>query len=274
MNLFESLAYGLVSGIAQFLPISMTAHQRILSSLFGAETQDPVRSLFIHIAILIAVYNGTKNMRNRVIKANGSPNRMQGKRRTESSSSAEYRLLKNIAIPFIPAFFILLYIVPTNLSLLFIAVFMILNGIAAFLPDRMLQGNKNAKVMTRFDCTLVGLAGALSAITGFSFVGIVISGSILRGADRKAAINWAILLCIPALAAWLFYDVLTLFTGSIMPFWSNFIGYLFSAVAAYLGSRAGLYILRKHIRNAGCSNYAYYCWGSAVFALILFLIAV
>ena len=39
MNFLECIIYGLLSGLAEFLPISATAHQTILRTLFGADEQ-------------------------------------------------------------------------------------------------------------------------------------------------------------------------------------------------------------------------------------------
>ena len=48
----ESLIYGLISGLAEFLPISAEGHQHIMLYLFGGELRDPVRDFFVHIGLL------------------------------------------------------------------------------------------------------------------------------------------------------------------------------------------------------------------------------
>jgi len=271
MKFLESIIYGFISGFSEFLPISSSAHQRLIGSVLGSDSADPVRNLFVHIAVLLALWLGTEKARNRIRAAQ----RNQSRRRKEAGSkaAAEYRLLRAATIPFLIAFFLLRYILPSNVSLLLISLFLLLNGIVIFLPDRMLQGNKNAKVMTKFDGALIGISGALCALPGFSRVGVMYSVAAMRGAERKASVNWALLLSIPALVGWVILDFLALLSGSGVPFWSNLLYYFISALFAFLGTRASIYVLRRHIRSVGCSGYAFYCWGAALFSLILFLIA-
>jgi len=250
MKFLESIIYGFISGFSEFLPISSSAHQRLIGSVLGSDSADPVRNLFVHIAVLLALWLGTEKARNRIRAAQ----RNQSRRRKEAGSkaAAEYRLLRAATIPFLIAFFLLRYILPSNVSLLLISLFLLLNGIVIFLPDRMLQGNKNAKVMTKFDGALIGISGALCALPGFSRVGVMYSVAAMRGAERKASVNWALLLSIPALVGWVILDFLALLSGSGVPFWSNLLYYFISALFAFLGTRASIYVLRRHIRSVGC----------------------
>jgi len=179
--------------------------------------------------------------------------------------------LRNIALTFVIFFFLLRYITSMKSNLLLTSLFLLINGILIFLPDRMLQGNKNAMVMSKFDGVFIGVIGGFSVFPGFSRIGGIISASVLRGVERKSAVNWALILSIPALLCWLLIDILSIFSGIVAPFWRNILFYIISAFSAFLGAHLGIYILQRHVRKTGCSGYAYYCWGAALFALILFL---
>ena len=48
MNWIESIIYGLISGAAEFLPISSKAHQDLSMLLFGISQTDPVRDFVVH----------------------------------------------------------------------------------------------------------------------------------------------------------------------------------------------------------------------------------
>lgn len=269
MKFLESLFFGFISGLAEFLPISSPAHQKIIDTVFGVGYADPVRNLFVHTATLVALYLGTAKARERINKA--AQSRSRNKNENTSKAMAEYRLLRSVTIPFLIVFFLIHYMLPATVSLIIVALCLFLNGIAIFLPERMLQGNKNAKVMTKLDGALIGILGALSALPGFSRVGVMYSIFSMRGAERKSAVNWALLLSVPALVGWIILDLFSLFSGNALPFWSNVFYYIFSALFAFLGARFGIYVLRRYIRNDGSSGYAFYCWGAALFSLILFL---
>ena len=50
MNWLQGIIYGLISGFAEFLPVSSHAHQRITLYLFGVEGRDPVLSFVVRLA--------------------------------------------------------------------------------------------------------------------------------------------------------------------------------------------------------------------------------
>lgn len=271
MRFLESLIIGLVSGLTEFLPISSEAHRQILCTVFGSNYADPVRDLFIHIAVFFAVYTATAKKRERLEQAHKN---QQKRRRLNGSSglaAAERQLLHMATIPFLIVFITLYFIWPFEGTLLQTSLCLIINGIIIFMPERMLQGNKNAKVISTFEVILIGSVAGLSVIAGFSRVGCMISIAAFCGADRKSSAGWALLLSVSAQLSLLFTDVLNIFAINTQPFWSNLLFYLINAVFSFIGAQGGMYILRKHISKNGCSAYAYYCWGAALLALILFL---
>ena len=271
MKFLESLILGLVYGFSEFLPISSTAQLQIIGTIFGNDRVDPVRNLFIHIAVFIAVYTATAKKRMRLDQAH---RKYSAKRRNSNSfgtSVAEYNLLRVITISFVVTFLLLYFIWPLSGNLLQVSLCLLINGVIIYFPDRTMQGNKNAKVMSTVEAILVGCVAGLSALSGFSRVGLVLSLAAFCGAERKNSSNWALLLSVCASAVLVLTDIFEIFAGNGEPFWSNLFFNLISAVFAFVGSLAGIYILRKHISKNGGTSYAYYCWGAALLALILFL---
>ena len=55
MNWLESLLYGLVSGFAEFLPVSAAAHQALMKRLFGVDVQTGFLDFLVHAAVLAAL---------------------------------------------------------------------------------------------------------------------------------------------------------------------------------------------------------------------------
>ena len=62
MNWLQSILYGLISGLSEFMPVSSFAHQSILRELFGVNGKDVVQDLFVHLAALVAVIYGCNNL--------------------------------------------------------------------------------------------------------------------------------------------------------------------------------------------------------------------
>ena len=240
--------------------------------MFGSDRTDPVRSLFVHIAIFIAVYTATARKRQRLDFAH----RKHSVRRKDGHFSgyavAEYNLLRSMTISYIAIFFLLSFIFPLDGNLLQISLCLLINGVITYLPSRVMQGNKNAKIVSTFEAILIGGLAGLSALAGFSRIGLMLSIASFCGTERRSSANWALLLSVTASAVLIVTDIFDIFAGNSQPFWSNLIFYLISAIFAFISSQAGIHILLKHISKNGCSSYAYYCWGMALLALILFLI--
>ena len=271
MNWLESLIYGLVSGIAEFLPISSQAHQKLLLHFFGEAHPDPVRNLLVHIALIISVYTGCRSLIDQIRREQRQ--QIRSVRIRKSRFLMDARLVKNAAIPMIVGIFILSNIFNTELSLLGTAGFLFLNGLVLFSSDRMMQGNKDVRSMTYWDSLLMGVSAALSVFPGVSRVACSTTASISRGAQRQNALNWALLLSIPALIALGCMDVLKIFSGGYgnISFWGNFLGYILSASSAYIGGVYSIKLITFFAVNVGFSGFSYYCWGASLFSFLMYL---
>ena len=271
MNWLESLIYGLVSGFTEFLPISSQAHQQILMSLFGVENRDPVRDLLVHIAMLFSIYYGCRGLIDNLRRERGQ----RHSRRIPMHVSQvllDNRFVKNATVPMLAGILILSYIVKINGNLLTVSLFLFINGLILFISGRMLQGNKDVRSMSLLDSIFAGSLAALSAFTGISRTGCITSATILRGADRQNALNWALLLSIPALLLLSGMDVLSIITNTgTIAFWKNFFTYIISAFGAYLSGFYGIMLMKFLAVGKGFSGFSYYCWGASLFSFLLYL---
>lgn len=272
MNWLESLIYGLVSGLTEFLPISSRAHERLFMHMFGIQNRDPVRDLLVHGAILLALYSGCGSMFEHLRRErNQRLHNRRGNVRTARILLDE-RFVKNAAIPMLIGTLALSYIFKTDTDLLAAAGFLLINGIILFASGRMLQGNKDVRSMTQLDSLIIGAFASISAFTGISRVGCVTSSAIARGADRQNALNWAFLMSVPALILLMGMDVLKLFSGGLtINFWGSFFTYLLSAAGAYLSGRCGIKLMKFLTVHVGFSGFSYYCWGASLFSFLLYL---
>jgi undecaprenyl pyrophosphate phosphatase UppP len=165
------------------------------------------------------------------------------------------------------------YVYKGDLNLLSAAAFLLINGIVLFIPSRMLQGNKDARSMSALDSLLLGLCGALSALPGLSRIALQTSAVRLRGADSSHALNWALLLSIPALAVTAALSLFSLFTGlGAIQFYCGFFTYLLIFFSTYLGSYLAIFFMRILASKNSLSLFAYYSWGAALFVFIMYLI--
>ena len=267
----ESIIYGIVSGLSEFLPISSDGHQHIRLYLFGSQVRDPVRDLFVHIGLLLCVITCSRTLLDMIRRERSYSSRVRGSHQYPSKFKLDADYVRKATFPLIVCMILLRIIFKRNDSLLFTAFLFLINGIIIFLPDRMMSGNKDASLMTPVDSILLGTIGSLSVFSGISRFGCTYSASVARGAAKNHAITWAILLSIPALICACFLDIFSMFTSETFPFWSNFFGYLLSGLAAYAGAYLSITAIRSITFRAGLSAFAYYCWGAALISFFIFL---
>ena len=101
MTLLESIAYGFVSGISDFFPVSQQAHQALLLQIFGIYQRQSLRDFFVHIAIVLALYVSCAPAISRLrrdMRLSGHPNRRTGKS-IDMRSQYELRLLRAATLP-------------------------------------------------------------------------------------------------------------------------------------------------------------------------------
>lgn len=272
LGFFESILYGFVSGCAEILPVSSRAHQSLMQKIFGVEGEIPLCNLLIHLALIFAVYYSCRSTISRLQR----DSRLSGRTRGRTYKTATYfdrRLLKGAAIPMIVGLFLHLATAKMTGNFLWIALFMAINGVLLLVQDHLPHGNRNASKMTALDATFMGLLSILSVFPGISRNTMILSYGIARGADRTSVTNWMLLLTIPALVVLCVLDVISIFSVGFGI--SSFLAFVFcivAAVAAFAGGYLAVMLVRV-LTGSGYSSLAYYSFGTALFTVVLYLIA-
>ena len=275
LNWFESIIYGFISGVAEFLPISSYAHQQIFLHLIGCESRDPIRDLFVHIALLSSLYTSCRTMIGQIRRDRAAQLRRRQFQYHNSRNLLDLKVVQNASICMVLSMLLFSFIFKATQNLLSICFFLLLNGIVIFLSGRTLQGNKDARSMSFLDSFLIGVSGSLSCLPGMSRIGLTTTCAISRGADKRFALNWSLLISISALILLCFTDFISIFllTGTLNV-WGNLFTYGLSAISAYLGGYLSVLILKIVVANYDFSKFAYYNWGSALFTFIIYLTVV
>lgn len=274
MSFLESIIYGFVSGLTEFLPVSPQGHQALMLRLFGVSVREPVRDMFVHIAILIALVTTCKSMFTRLSMENKLAGRSRRRRGPIRSSAYDLRLIKGAVFPLIAGLFFYFACRKFESNHIILAVFFIINGIIIIVPEYARRGNKDARFMSGWDGIIYGLLGALASIPGISRITTMGFYMSLRGVDRNHNINWILILSVPVLIAFIFFDLVLLF---ILPIgkitFVTFIQYLVSALSGYFGGYLSILLIKYLSVHTGYGAFAYYSWGAAMFTFVLYLIA-
>lgn len=205
MSFIEAIILGIVQGLTEFLPISSSAHLRVVGELLEPG-QEPgaaftaIVQLGTETAVLIYFWNDITRIIGKWFQA------VAGK---IPHSDPDVRMGWMVIIGSIPIGVLGLLFedqIDHGLRNLYItASMLILFGILLGVADRIAPQRKELKDLTVRDGILFGLAQALALIPGVSRSGGTITAGLLMGYTRQAAARYAFLLAVPAVFASGFY---------------------------------------------------------------------
>ena len=269
----KSIFYGFISGFAEILPISFPAHKSVMLKLFGMQESIPFCDLLIHIAVFAALIINCKGYINLLNQDKRVSSRTRG-HTYKSAARFDRQLIKTAAIPMLLGMLLSFLVKEFDGKLLFVALFLLINGAILLAQEYIPHGNKTAIHFSSLDCLIMGIVSALHVFPGLSRTGLLISYSTVRGADRQAAIKWILLLSIPAMLLLCVFDLITIITAGFGI--TSFLVFLYcivSAVFAYIGASLAIRLIRALTVNGGYAIFAYYSLGAALFSVVLFLIS-
>ena len=276
LNWLEGILYGLFSGLTEILPVSAYAHKLLMLKIFG-ETEEPaLMALLIHLGVLAALYYACQNHIIRILRAMRLarvPKRKR-KRPLVTKSLMVFLLLRTMCIPVIVAFCFYNKLEPLRGNLIWMAVFVMINGFILYLPQFFPGGNKDCRTLSRVEGLLIGLGGAITILPGTSGIAGATSVGSLCGEDRTYSLNMILLLGIGIVAGYVALDVIQLVSvgaGGIR--FGTLVSYILAAAAAFGGATAGIKILRRMAPEVGFAPFGLDCWGVSLFTLVLNLVA-
>ncbi len=275
MSFNESILYGFISGVTEFLPVSSRAHQALFRYLFGVNARIPLQEFLVHIGILFAIIVGLRDVLARFLREQkaASSSRRRKRYSMESRTLYDLRLLKTAAVPLLIGSTLYFATAKMESNLLLLLGFMLLNATILMIADHARRGNRDSRTMSGLDGIVMGIAGAVSSLPGVSRTGMILSYGTARGADSQNAVNWAVILGIPAMLFYVFYDLFGMIGHGmgVTSFWGT-IYCLLSGVTAFVGGYMGIHLLKIVVNHSGFSKFAYYGFGMAMFTFVLYLI--
>ncbi|MCQ1950210.1 undecaprenyl-diphosphate phosphatase [Arthrobacter jinronghuae] len=266
MNWFEAIFLGLIQGLTEFLPISSSAHLRIVGELLPG-AQDP-GAAFTAITQLgtetaVAVYFWKDIVR--IIKSwFGS---LSGR---VPRNDPDARMGWLIIIGTIPIVVLgLLFqdqIESTFRSLWIVATMLIVFGIILAVADAVGRQQRKLDQLTYRHGILYGFAQALALIPGVSRSGGTITAGLLMGYTREAAARYAFLLAIPAVfGSGLFQLVKSL--DEPMPYTA-----LQTGAATVVAFVVGFIIIGWFLRYVSTRSYRLFVWYRILLGICIYLL--
>ena len=198
MSLFQSFVLGIIQGLTEFLPISSTAHLRILPAILHWKDPGTAFSAVLQLGTMLAV---VVYFRKHLLKIYGSFfNDLIVHKKFVSSESklAFWILLATIPI----CVFGLLFKEPIetgmvrNLNL--ISFYLIFFGILLYLSEIVGKQGRTLSNINALDVVLIGIAQSFALLPGVSRSGVTLFAGLLLGFKRADAARFSFLLSVPA----------------------------------------------------------------------------
>ena len=265
----QLLLYGFISGFGEFLPVSAESHRVMLQLFYGGGNDAGLLRFCVHISALLAVLLANRHLIGRIRreqKIAALPPRKRW-RRPDAALLMLWRMIKISAIPLLLSFLLYGKGMEYQSVLWLHSLLLVINGAVLYLPQFMLRGNKDARAMSPWDAVLIGASSALSMLPGISRTGMAASVGMMRGCDRRYAVDYAVLLSVPALIVMSVLDLFAFGGGATLGFGIC----VMVMAAAFAGGYLSVLALRFLSAKTGLAGFAYYSWGIALFMLILFL---
>lgn len=200
MGIVEAIILGLVQGFSEFLPISSTAHIRIVPALLGWPDPGAPFTAAIQLGTLVAIVAYFwKDLIRAIVGWAGSL------KPGATKDTPEARLGWAVFIGSIPIMvFGLLFKdqIETQLrSLQVIAWALIVVGVLMGIAEMAGRRERQTEDVRWTDGLIVGLCQAVALIPGASRSGSTITGALFLGFDRREAAKFSFLLSIPSILA-------------------------------------------------------------------------
>jgi len=254
LEYLKLVLYGLIQGLTEFIPVSSTAHLKIISLWLGIEDPGSSLSAIIQLGSVFAIF---WYFRDDIFSFTTS----------NSKNKLDPFLFKNLSISIfvgtIPIIFIGGFIkifipdfLDSNLrSNLSIAIISLLMAFFMYVAENSKNKFINLSNHNYRDSLLIGFAQTLAIIPGVSRSGVTISLALLLGWKRRDAAKFSFLLGIPAISLAAFVELLSSLTQ-----YSNFsfLPLIIGLTTTFLSSLLAIDFLIKYISKRGMKLFIYY----------------
>jgi undecaprenyl-diphosphatase len=265
LTLFQSFVLGALQGLAEFLPVSSSAHLALAPWAFGWPEPGLAFDVALHVGSLAALL---WYFRAEWIALVGAALSIVASRRIETVEQRRLILLIIATIPGGLAGLLLEKKAETAFrDPALIAAALIVMGAVLWIVDARARRDRTLDGFTRLDALLVGCAQAFALIPGVSRSGATITAGRALGFDRASAATFSFMMSMPIIAAAAILKVPKALAqgGVTLPL-------AVAVVTAALSSVLAITVLMRFVKTRGLGVFALYRFalGVAVLALVAY----
>ena len=197
MDAVQAIVLGVVQGLTEFLPISSTAHLRIVPAFLGWEDPGAAFTAITQLGTMAAVLVYFRADLWRIARAWAASLRQPELRGGLDARIGWYIVLGTIPIAICGVSFSdqiesgarSLYVIGTALIAL---------GLLLYAAEHLARHDRGLETITRRDGILIGIAQACALVPGVSRSGATLTAGLFLGFDRASAARYSFLLSVPA----------------------------------------------------------------------------
>lgn len=265
ISILQAVVYGVIQGLTEWLPISSTAHLRVVPALLGWKDPGSAFTAVIQLGTILAVLIYFAKDLGRAI--GGWFRSITGKERDTLDAKIGWGVFWG-TFPIVVLGFLFKDQIKSDQirSLYVVATTLIVMGIGMLVAEKLGKQNRGFEKLTTKDGILVGAWQALALIPGMSRSGSTITGGLFAGLDRPTAARFSFLLSVPSIVAAGLYELIDERKHIMGP---NLTPTLVATAVSFVVGYASIAFLMKYLQKRGITLFVAYRIALGVILLIL-----
>jgi len=262
VSIWDAIILGIVQGLTEFLPISSSAHLRIVGEFLPA-AQDPgatftaITQIGTEIAVLLYFWRDITSILSAWFRALGK-NRDSLDTATRQLAKLGWWIIIGTLPIVIVGYTAQELIRDTFRSLWLVASVLIIFGIVLYIADRLGRQERTLDTLSGGHGLSYGLAQTLALIPGVSRSGATIAMGRSLGYTRSEAMRFSFLLAVPAVLGSGFYELRTAIVDPVAAGPLNATATAVATLVAFLVGYAAIAWLMRYIRTGSFLPFVIY----------------
>src|SRR4051812_14331107 len=245
MDALQAIVLGIVQGLTEFLPISSTAHLRLVPAFFGWEDPGTAFTAVVQLGTMAAVLLYFRHDLWNIARAWLRSLRDPAARATLDARLGWYLIIGTIPISILGLLF-KDKIETDARQLVLIGIAMIVLGVVLEISERVGRKEREVETLTMRDGVLIGCAQACALVPGVSRSGSTISAGLFLGLTREAAARYSFLLSVPAVVLSGLFELRKIGDGGGAGVGATIVATVLAVIVGYLSIARLLRYLVRH----------------------------
>ena len=266
-NCVYSFLLGIIQGVTEFLPISSTAHLKVVPYLLGWNDPGTSISAALQLGSAFAIIFYFRGDISLIINSFFSIFNHHKLVKDENTKLATYIFIASIPIlsfGLIVKLFWPGFSDSQFRSLFFIAIISIIMSFLLALSEIYGKRNKFFVDIKLIDIILLGFSQSLAIFPGVSRSGITLTSALFSGIERRTAARLSFLVGIPAISISGFVELFTLYKTSLT---IDIIPIIVGIISSFFSSLIAIYFLLKFLAKNNTYIFVFYRLAFGVFIL-------